>query len=75
MRTVRLHLNRYGVGCGWSEIHAGPCFYSKHTNAKHSVPTSRKAAITNPLAPPGKVLILSPGLGLENFQMKKARSN
>ena len=43
--------------------------------AKHSVPTRRKAAITNPAAPPGKFLTLSPGLGLENFQMKKASRN
>ena len=31
--------------------------------------------MTNPVAPPGKLLILSPGLGLENFQMKKASRN
>src|ERR1700691_1786174 len=44
-------------------------------NARHSVPTSRKAAITNPAAPPGKFLTLAPGLGLENFQMKKPSRN
>src|SRR5580658_8494027 len=44
-------------------------------NARHSVPTSRKAAITSPAAPPGKFLILVPGSGLENFQMKKPSRN
>src|SRR5580692_6883285 len=40
-----------------------------------SVPTNRTAAHTIALAPPGKFLILPPGLGLDNFQMKNARMN
>src|ERR1035438_7069284 len=47
----------------------------KTPSARTSVPTNRTAAHTIALAPPGKFLILSPGLGLENFQMKNARMN
>src|SRR5437667_12804262 len=42
-------------------------------NARTSVPTRRKAAQTIALAPPGKLLVFSPGRGLENLQMKKAK--
>src|SRR5208283_2114394 len=39
------------------------------------MPTTSKAAITKPLAPPGNFLIFASGPWLENFQMKKARMN
>src|SRR5579864_668228 len=38
-------------------------------SASTSVPTSRNAPITRPMAPPGKFLIRAPGLTSENFQM------
>jgi len=50
-------------------------FYSKHTQRQTLGAHQQEGGDHYPLAPPGKVLILSPGLGLENFQMKKARSN
>jgi hypothetical protein len=71
-KLSRLHLNRHGIAAGGVRYTLAHAFTPNTPKARHSVPTSRKAAITNPAAPPGKLLILSPGLGLENFQMKKA---
>ena len=50
-------------------------FTPKIPRAMTSKPTTSNAAITKPLAPPGKFLIFALGPGLENFQMKIARTN
>src|ERR1700722_1552171 len=50
-------------------------FEPKTPKAKTSVPTSKNAAATRPAAPPGKLLIFSPGFGVENFQIKNAKRN
>src|SRR5208282_5716517 len=47
-------------------------FTPKIPRAMTSKPTTSKAAITKPLAPPGNFLIFVLGPGLENFQMKIA---
>ena len=70
-----LDLDRHGVGRRWSEIYVSPSLDSEDSQGHTSAPTRTKAAITKPLAPPGKFLILRPGLGLENCQMKMARMN
>src|SRR5260370_42030745 len=56
-------------GVKYTVAHA---FTPKTPKARTSAPTRTRAAITKPLAPPGKVLIFPSERELENFQMRMA---
>ena len=66
-----LHLNRHGVGGGWSEVDVGPGLDAENAQRQNFRSDQQNRGPYQALAPPGKFLIFSPGLGLENFQMKK----
>jgi hypothetical protein len=70
----RLHLNRQGVGRRRAEIDVRPRLHAENAPAPAlRFPPAGRPPITMALAPPGKFLIFSPGLGVGEFPDKHAK--